>query len=64
TIMRWHAEVRSGTGSVLMNVMDTAGQKINNLDVQSLTGDERNNFAVALDNLKQTITSKLEAMAQ
>jgi len=55
--------VKTSAAQSAFDVMDVAGQKINNLDVQSLTGDERNNFAVALDNLKQTITSKLEAMA-
>jgi hypothetical protein len=32
--------------------------------VQSLTHEERDNFAVALENLKQLITSKLDSMAQ
>jgi len=55
--------VKPSAAQSAFNAMDAAGQKINNLDVQSLSGDERNNFAVALDNLKQTITGKLEAMA-
>ena len=46
------------------DAMDAVEQKINNLDVASLTREERNNFAIALDNLKQTVTSKLDAMAQ
>ena len=46
------------------DAMDAVGQKINNLDAQSLSREERNNFAIALDNLKQLIVSKLDGMAQ
>jgi len=46
------------------NVMDAAGQKINSLDARSLTHEEWDNFATALDNLRQIIVSKIQAMAQ
>ena len=46
------------------NVMDAAGQKINSPDVQNLTHEEWDNFATALDNQKQIVESKIQAMAQ
>jgi len=46
------------------NDMETVGQKISNLEAQSLSPEERNNFAIALDNLRQLIVSKLDGMAQ
>jgi ParB family chromosome partitioning protein len=56
--------VKISAAQSAFDVMDKAGQKINNLDVQSLTHEERDNFAVALENLKQIIESKFQAMAQ
>jgi ParB family chromosome partitioning protein len=56
--------VKISAAQSAFDVMDVAGRKINNLDVQSLTHEERDNFAVALDNLKQIIESKFQAMAQ
>ncbi|MCX5830595.1 MAG: ParB/RepB/Spo0J family partition protein [Deltaproteobacteria bacterium] len=46
------------------NAVGAIGEKISDLDVTILTHEERDSFANALDNLKQTITSKLDAMAQ
>jgi ParB family chromosome partitioning protein len=56
--------VKTSAAQSAFDTMDAAGRKINNLDVQSLTHEERDNFAVALDNLKQIIESKFQAMAQ
>ena len=56
--------VKTSAAQRTFNVMDVAGQKVSGLDVAGLTPEERNNFALALDNLKQIITGKLDAMAQ
>ncbi|MBU4583263.1 MAG: ParB/RepB/Spo0J family partition protein [Proteobacteria bacterium] len=56
--------VKTSAAQSAFDTMDVAGRKINNLDVQSLTHEERDNFSVALDNLKQIIESKFQAMAQ
>ena len=53
--------------SVVQNIctgIDSMGQKISGLDVTGLTHDERDSFANTLDNLKQIIESKFQAMAQ
>jgi ParB family chromosome partitioning protein len=46
------------------NAIATIGEKISGLDVPSLTYEERNNFANALENLKQIIENKFQTMAQ
>jgi ParB family chromosome partitioning protein len=56
--------VKISAAQSAFDVMDVAGRKINNLDAQSLTHEERDNFAVALENLKQIIETKFQAMAQ
>ena len=56
--------VKLSAAQRVFNDMDAVGQRINNLDVPSLSPEERNNFAIALDNLRELIASKLDAMAQ
>jgi ParB family chromosome partitioning protein len=53
--------------SVIQNIcngIDSMGQKISGLDVTSLTHEERDSFANALDAIKQIIEGKIQAMAQ
>ena len=45
-------------------LVDATGQKISGLDITVVTNEERDNFANALDALKQIIESKFQAMAQ
>jgi len=46
------------------NAMDKVERKINNLDFQTLSSEERENFMIALENLKQTVQNKLDSAAQ
>ena len=46
------------------NIVDKTGQQITGLDVASLTHEERDSFADALENLRQIIESKFQGMAQ
>ena len=46
------------------NAVAATGEKISGLDVTGLTHEERDSFANALENLKQIIESKFQAMAQ
>jgi ParB family chromosome partitioning protein len=46
------------------NAVAAIAEKIGGLDVTTLTHEERDSFANALDNLKQVIESKFQAMAQ
>ena len=61
---------KTGTGprlSVAQNTCNAVAaieKKISGLDVTTLTHDERDSFANALDALKQAIESKFQAMAQ
>jgi hypothetical protein len=42
------------------NVMDAVARKIDHLNLQALSPEDRENFRIALENLKQTIQNKLE----
>jgi len=61
---------KTGTGARLSvaqntcNAVAAIGERISGLDVTSLTHEERDSFANALDSLKQAIESKFQAMAQ
>jgi ParB family transcriptional regulator, chromosome partitioning protein len=46
------------------NAVAAVGEKISGLDVTTLTYEERNSFANALDALKQIIENKFQTMAQ
>jgi hypothetical protein len=46
------------------NVMDALERKINHLDVQTLSPENRENFTIALENLKQTVQNKLDTPLQ
>ena len=48
----------------ICNIVDATGQKISGLDITGVTHEERDSFANTLDNLKQVIESKFQAMAQ
>jgi len=44
--------------------MDAVERKIDHLDVQTLSPEDRENFTIALENLKQTVQSKLDTASQ
>jgi hypothetical protein len=46
------------------NAMDAVERKINNLDFQTLSSEERESFTIALENLKQTVQNKLDTASQ
>jgi hypothetical protein len=46
------------------NVMDAVARKIDHLNLQALSPEDRENFRIALENIKQTIQNKLDAPSQ
>jgi ParB family chromosome partitioning protein len=46
------------------NAMDAVARKIDNLNLQALSPEDRENFRIALENLKQTIQNKLDTPSQ
>jgi hypothetical protein len=44
--------------------MDTVERKINNLDFQTLSPEDRESFVIPLENLKQTVQNKLDTASQ
>jgi hypothetical protein len=46
------------------NVMDAVARKIDHLNLQALSPEDRNSFVIALKNLKQTVQNKLDTPSQ
>ena len=46
------------------NAMDAVERRINNLDFQTLSPEDRGSFVLALENLKQTVQNKLDTASQ
>ena len=44
--------------------MDAVERKIDNLDFQTLSSEDRGSFMIALENLKQTVQNKLDTASQ
>jgi ParB family transcriptional regulator, chromosome partitioning protein len=47
-----------------IDTMDVTGRKIEKLDIAALSYEDRESFVLSMENLKQTIESKLAAMVQ
>ena len=58
------APVKRSAAQGVINTMDTAVQKIDKLDVGAISYEDRESFVLSMENLKQTIESKLAAMVQ
>jgi hypothetical protein len=46
------------------NAMDAVETKIDNLDIETLSPEDKESLVIALENLKQSINAKLEAVTQ
>jgi hypothetical protein len=44
------------------NAMDAVETKIDNLDIETLSPEDKESLVIALENLKQAINAKLEAV--
>jgi hypothetical protein len=56
--------VKASKAQSTFNVMDNAERKINTLEIQSLSPEEKQNFIIALNNLKQAIENTLVAATE
>ena len=58
------APVKRSAAQGIITAMDTTGQKIDKLDIGAISYEDRESFVLSMENLKQTIESKLAAMVQ
>jgi len=58
------APVKRSAAQGVITAMDATGQRIEKLDVGAISYEDRESFVLSMENLKQTIESKLAAMVQ
>jgi hypothetical protein len=67
---RMNPQKKTRTGGAVLkvqnafNAMDAVETKIDNLDIQTLSPEDKESLVIALSNLKQSINAKLEAVTQ